>query len=237
MIGEGEMETATVPPDAAPICSRLPGSASMQPVALSPAMPAPGLPDTGTLPSPTQQNAAKKEFIEGHWLGLEVIPLTPELATEYLIPKREKGLLVDEITLESAESGILAGDMVHAIESYPTPNLEEFLRATVRVKTLREARVEVARRGRIMTFVMRARNTPELGFAQMEAAQPIQPGALSPHRSRGRPCTECHIIMQSGGQLPTDAGDILPNPGPIPMGAPRPHAYRGPCNTCHRIVR
>ena len=66
---------------------------------------------TGTLlPSPLEQNAAGKKFIEGHWLGLEVIPLTAELATEYQVPKGETGVLVDEVTLESAESGILAGD-------------------------------------------------------------------------------------------------------------------------------
>ena len=190
-----------------------------------------------SLPTPRQQNAAEKVFIEGHWLGLEVIPLTPELAKEYRIPTREEGVLVDEITLEAAESGILAGDMVHSVSGCLTPNLREFFLATQRVRFLKRARVEVGRRGKKLTFVMEARNSEELGFAQMEAAQPIQPGAISPHRSRGRPCTDCHIIMRNGGQLPTDAGDILPNPPPIPRDAKAPHRYRGPCGSCHKIVR
>ncbi len=191
---------------------------------------------TGTLPSPREQNAAGKKFIEGHWLGLEVIPLIAELATEYQVPKGQAGVLVDEVTLESAESGILAGDMVQSINGFPTPDLEAFFRATQRVQEKERAQVGISRRGSKMTFVMTARNTSTLGFAQMEAAQPIQPGALPPHRSRGRACTYCHIFMQTGGQLPTDAGDILPNPPPITKNAKASHRYRGRCATCHTIL-
>jgi hypothetical protein len=190
---------------------------------------------TGTLPSPLEQNAAGKEFIEGHWLGLEVIPLTAELATEYQIPKVETGVLVDEVTLESAESGILAGDMVQSISGFPTSDLKAFFQATQRVQEKERAQVGISRRGRKMTFVMTARNTETLGFAQMEAAQPIQPGALRPHRYRGQ-CTDCHIFMQTGGQLPTDAGDILPNPPPITANAKAPHRKRGQCANCHAIM-
>ncbi len=144
-------------------------------------------------------------------------------------------MLVDEITLESAESGILAGDMVRGIDGSPVASLEDFFVATQKVKRQDEAAVEVSRRGEVLSFVMRARNTDELGFAQMEAAQPIRPGALSPHRLRNKPCTACHIVMRTGGQLPTDAGDILPTPAPIGANAKPPHAYRGPCGTCHLI--
>ncbi|MHC4544793.1 MAG: trypsin-like peptidase domain-containing protein [Planctomycetota bacterium] len=188
----------------------------------------------GTLPSPREQNAAGKKFIEGHWLGLEVIPLTPELAAEYQVSKGETGVLVDEVTLEAAESGILAGDMVQSIGRFPTPDLEAFFQATQRVREKERAQVGISRRGSRMTFVLTARNTAELGFAQMEAAQPIQPGALRPHRYMGM-CTNCHVFMQSGGQLPTDAGDILPNPPPITRNAKAPHRYRGPCATCHTV--
>ncbi len=196
-----------------------------------------GAPGATALPSPREQNAAGKEFIEGHWLGLEVIPLAPELATEYRIPKGETGVLVDEITLEAAESGILAGDMVQSIDGQPTSDLRAFFLATQHVQEKARAQVGVSRRGGKMTFVIEARNTKTLGFAQMEAAQPIRPGALSPHRARGRACTACHIIMRTGGQLPTDAGDILPNPPPITRDAQAPHRYRGQCSSCHVIVK
>lgn len=187
------------------------------------------------IPSPKEQNAAGKEFIESHWLGLEGIPLTPELATEYLIPAGETGVLVDEVTLEAAESGILAGDMVQAINGVATPDLRAFFVATQKVRDERRATVDVSRRGKKLSFTMEAQNTNVLGFSQMEAAQPIQPGAISPHRARGKVCTSCHVIMETGGQLPTDAGDILPTPPPISRGAVAPHRDRGPCVSCHVI--
>jgi len=190
----------------------------------------------GTLPSPLKQNAAGKEFVEGHWLGLEVIELTTELATEYQIPRGQTGVLVDEVTLEAAESGILAGDMVQSIGGFPTPDLKAFFNATQRERVMeaRKAKVVVSRRGSKQTFFMTARNTNILGLAQMEAAQPIQPSALRPHRYRGA-CTNCHVFMQTGGQLPTDAGDILPNTPPITANAKAPHRNRGKCANCHVI--
>jgi len=218
---------------ACPQCGSFPAGL-MNPVALQAAA---AIPAARSLLSPREQNAAGKEFIEGHWLGLEVIPLAPELATEYQIPKGETGVLVDEITLEAAESGILAGDMVQSIDGRPTSDLRAFFLATQNVQEKERAAVGVSRRGDKMTFVIEPRNTKVLGFAQMEAAQPIQPGAISPHRSRGRACTACHIIMRTGGQLPTDAGDILPNPPPITTDAKAPHRYRGQCSSCHVIIR
>jgi serine protease Do len=198
----------------------------------SPALQADPSVPTGTLPSPRQQNAAGKKFIEGHWLGLEVIPLTAELATEYQVPKGQTGVLVDEVTLEAAESGILAGDMVQSINGFPAPDLKTFFQATQRVQEKERAPVGISRRGNKMTFMMEAQNTNMLGFAQMEAAQPIQPGALRPHRYMGS-CASCHVFMKTGGQLPTDAGDILPDPPPIAKNATAPHRYRGRCVNCH----
>ncbi len=192
----------------------------------------------GSLPSPRHQKAAAKEFFEGHWLGLEVIKLMPKLAELYNVPAGEKGVLVDEITLESAESGILAGDLIQTIHGCPTPGLKAFFLATQHVQQQKQARVGVNRMGSERTVVVEARNTRTVGFAQMEAASPIQPGALSPHKSfKNKACTDCHIIMQSGGQLAIDAGDILPNPPPITMNAICPHPDRGVCSACHVIIK
>ncbi|MBF0521966.1 MAG: PDZ domain-containing protein [Candidatus Omnitrophica bacterium] len=199
------------------------------------ANPVAAAPSNMQLPTPKEQGAATKELIEGHWLGMELIPLTPELAKEYQVPADTKGLLVDEISLESAESGVLAGDLVVAVERISTPDLVAFTEATRRVKNRFNAKVLVSRRGKIMEFTFSSTRT--LGFSQNEAAQPITPGALSPHRSRNKPCTTCHIIMLTGGQLPTDAGDILPTAPPIIKGAVAPHEYRGTCKNCHFILK
>lgn len=189
----------------------------------------------GRLPTPKEQGAAKKILVEGHWLGMELIPLTPELATEYLVPQNTEGLLVDEVSLESAECGFLAGDMVEAVEGVKTPDILAFTEATRLVQHKDKAEVLIYRRGRLMKIFMTSERS--LGFSQNEAAQPIQPGAISPHRVRSQPCTACHIIMRNGGQLPTDAGDILPNPPPIVKGAVAPHSYRGACKNCHIILK
>ncbi|MFC1562681.1 PDZ domain-containing protein [candidate division KSB1 bacterium] len=192
--------------------------------------------DNTGLPSPAQQNAAQKVLVEGHWLGMELIPITSELAIEYKLPRDVGGLLVDEVTLEAAESGLLAGDVLQSINGYPVKTLDDFAKATRQVETFKEARLGVLHNGNPLSLILQS-SWGKLGVSQNEAAQPIQPGAISPHRNRGRPCTDCHIIMKNGGQLPTDAGDILPNPPPISSNAKAPHSYRGKCNTCHTIFR
>jgi hypothetical protein len=164
---------------------------------------------------------------------MEAIPLTPELAKEYRLPASVEGLLIDEVSLEAAESGLLAGDMVVSINDYPTPNLTAFTEATRRVQDLREATLTIFRRGAYSNLMIRSKRT--LGFSQNESASPIKPGKLSPHRNRDRPCTDCHVIMQSGGQLPIDAGDITPPVERIRAGARPPHGYRGPCDFCHTV--
>ncbi len=189
----------------------------------------------GGLLTPGEQNAADKIVVEGHWLGMETVDLTPALRRIYRIPADVAGVIVDEITLESAESGILAGDVITRIQERQTRNLDEFLQATQTVGQRKKAEVVVNRMGMERHFTLVAKNAETLGFAQMEGAQPIRPGALSPHRKRNRACTDCHVIMASGGQLAVDAGDILPTPPPIAPNAKAPHAYRGVCNSCHVI--
>jgi len=191
---------------------------------------------TGIL-SPAQQNASSKMFVEGHWLGMETLDLTPSLRQIYRIPSDLQGVIVDEVTLESAESGILAGDVITEIQGQRTGTLAEFLSATMRVCESERAQLVVYRMGQTESITLVAKNTPILGFAAVEAAQPIKPGALSPHKNRNKPCTTCHVIMSTGGQLPVDAGDIVPIPPPIVANAQAPHAYRGVCNSCHQIMK
>ena len=200
------------------------------PLSASPADPAP----TGLL-TPLQQNAAAKIMVEGHWMGMETMDLTSPLRRIYKIPSDISGVILDEITLESAESGILAGDVITSIQGRPTRNLEEFFQATVAVSERERAEVVVYRKGTQRSFTLVARNARTLGFAQMEGAPPIRPGALSPHRQRSRACTDCHVIMITGGQLPMDAGDVLPTPPPISANARAVHEYRGECQACHVI--
>ncbi len=189
-----------------------------------------------SLPSPAQQNAAHKVLVEGHWLGMELIPITPELARAYKLPAGVDGLLVDEVTLEAAESGLLAGDVLQRINNIPITSLKDFALATRKVESLSAVTLGVLRDGKPEALTLSS-SWRKLGVAQNEAAQPIQPGAISPHKDMGRACTDCHIIMKNGGQLQTDAGDILPVPSPIRTDETAPHSYRGECNRCHVIIK
>ncbi|MBF0432215.1 MAG: PDZ domain-containing protein [Fibrobacteria bacterium] len=221
------------------------------------------------LPSPKEQNAAGKQFSEGHWHGLEVIPLSQELAQEYDIPAGTEGLLIDETVLEACEDGFFAGDVIQSIEHYPTRSLEEFLQATMKVQGRKSVRIQIWRsahtqaltgdigivenlkaRAQTMNKTSMAGHTltltltaspiyHKLGYANMDAAPPIQPGSIPPHKTRqqNQKCTDCHVFMNTGGQLAVDAGDLVPNPPDIVAGTIRPHEPRGQCNFCHQIVK
>ncbi|MBF0244811.1 MAG: magnetochrome domain-containing protein, partial [Planctomycetes bacterium] len=188
----------------------------------------------GALPSPREQGAARKILSEGHWLGMELLPLTPGLMPLYKVPPGTRGVLIDEICLEAAEAGLLAGDVVVALNGENTPDLASFTAATRRVKDSLKAQLLVSRQGQLVELQISSENP--LGFCQNESASPIQPGAISPHKNYTEACTTCHIIMQNGGQLAVDAGDLLPAPPAIRQGAVPPHRDRGTCRNCHVIL-
>lgn len=186
------------------------------------------------LPSPKQQGAAQKKLVEGHWHGMEVIELGPELAREYGIMSSSAGLLVDEVTLEVAETGVLAGDVLFRLDAMEISTLKDFSEATYLLRNNHAVEMGILRGGRRTSVWLRTRRA--LGAAMFEAAPPVFPGAIAPHKDKKRPCTDCHLIMASGGQLAIDAGDLLPSPPPIAADAIALHGNRGPCQTCHRIV-
>ncbi|MBF0457193.1 MAG: PDZ domain-containing protein [Nitrospirae bacterium] len=174
---------------------------------------------------------------EGHWIGLETIPLTPAIAAANGIPASVKGVLVDEVTLVAANSGILAGDVIQAVNDAPVTDLATFRAATKPVANAQQAAVTVYRTGAVKNITVTAADV--LGIAQMEAAPMILPTATSPHGYYG-PCNKCHSISKTAvntGQLAKDAGDVLTvTPPPIKWGVTPPHRDRGQCTNCHKII-
>ena len=196
-------------------------------------LPQPLTPPASTIWGPRRQGAAAKPFIEGHWQGMELITLSPALATLYKIGPEVEGLLVDEVTLAAAESGLRAGDVITHLGDQGVGTLADLQTATFALRNHRHVELTVIRQGRLGSVVLR---TPgPLGFAMFEGAPPIAPGAISPHKDRGQPCTDCHIIMKSGGQLAKDGGDLLPTPPVITVGTLCPHDNKGPCESCHTV--
>ena len=169
---------------------------------------------------------------EAHWQGLEVIPLTMERKQKLGLSAGLTGILIDEVTLVAAASGLLAGDVMVAVNDQPVLTLEDFVQATKQVKSRNRAVLTVDRKN--MRMDMRLTSDGELGFAQAETAPMIPPGSIAPHPYRGD-CVQCHAIGQTGHIRPDMDGVILPPP-PIMAKAVSPHRDRGPCVACHEIV-
>lgn len=183
-----------------------------------------------TTPGP----AASLPPVEGHWVGMETLDLSPQLALFLHIPSTVEGVLVDEAVMEAQDAGIMAGDVIAQIGNMNTYNLQQFRAATRVIANQKTVNVIAYRKGKYLTFTIKS--VLPVGTAQMETAQMIRRGAVAPHRYRGA-CTNCHTIGNTG-QLPKDAGDLLLlNAPPIKKGAKAPHRYRGRCMSCHTIIK
>ncbi|MBT7478206.1 MAG: magnetochrome domain-containing protein, partial [Gammaproteobacteria bacterium] len=180
------------------------------------------------------------KLYEAHWQGMDVMKLTAELRKQLGYPMGMQGVIINEVTLNAALSGMLGGDIIVAVKDMPVVDLETFQFATRQVKDLRHAAVTVMRKGerkdlngrymmRQMVYMIRARL--ELGFAQVEGAPMILPGDPRPHAYRG-PCTDCHTVGSGTFTMPDPDLIILPPPNltsaEIAAGK-RPHRDRGAC--------
>lgn len=194
-------------------------------------------------PGPPNQNVPLQPIAvpdvplqEGHWIGLEVIPLTPALAKANSIPPDAVGVLIDEVTLLAAEAGLMAGDVIMAVNDKKVSDLKSFWQATKDVAQVNRANVSVYSGGKHKKIVVFSAEA--LGVAQMEAAPMILATDKSPHGYYG-PCDKCHAIAKTplnAGQLAKDLGDILTKVAPaIRKGMPPPHRQRGTCTLCHVV--
>ncbi|ABK44755.1 conserved hypothetical protein [Magnetococcus marinus MC-1] len=177
--------------------------------------------------------APNVQFSEAHWQGMEALPLTIELKRKLKLPLDLEGLLIDETTLNAAVSGLLAGDVLIAINGRKVKSLKQMQDETRRSQMDRRASLAVYRKGRLLTLTLV--DEANLGLAQVETAPMILPGDIMPHPYRG-PCTQCHAIGTAGLMMPDPDLIVLP-PGPIRAGATMPHRDRGPCGACHAIIQ
>lgn len=169
---------------------------------------------------------------EAHWQGMEVMSLSAEFKRKLQFPPGLKGLLVDEVTLFAASSGLMGGDILTQINGRNVHTLKEVVMESKRVKNRRSVPLTVVRKGREVKLTLRGKGA--LGFAQVETAPMILAGALSPHPYRGA-CTTCHPIGKTGHVRPDPDAITLP-PLPIMAGIKSLHQERGPCGVCHVVV-
>ncbi len=186
---------------------------------------------------PVAGGALGKTWIEAHWIGLEAGPLLPAVAKANNIPANVSGVFVDEVTLIAADAGLLAGDVITAVNGNQVTDLRSFKNATKQVALANQAQVTIFRRGATRNVAI---NGPdELGFAQIEGAPMILATDRAPHGNYG-PCDSCHAIAPAGvnlNQMAKDLGDILAKTAPnIKKGTPAPHGNRGACSKCHVLL-
>lgn len=173
-------------------------------------------------------------FQEGHWQGLEVIPLTKGVARVMKVPLDVKGVIVDDVTSPADMEGFWAGDVITEVGQVHTPNLEEFIKAANRVRDRHRVELQFLRKGKLHSLILTAMQQ-RLGTANGESAPMIRPGSRPPHGYMGA-CTNCHHIGTTG-QLAVDNGDLLTRAAPpIRAGQTPPHRDRGACTACHTII-
>ena len=242
--------------DAAPVATPAGGPSqqlAVQPVAA--AIPAAVPLETAALPDPPTTAPAATEppnyvprdvqLYEAHWQGMDTRLLDAELRQKLKYPRGLEGILIGEVTLNAAEAGLLAGDVIIEVQGEKVTTLEQFQQRTRAVRNRRDATITLLRKSgkrqneryamRRLTLILKGE--PDLGFAQVEGAPMILPGDPRPHPDRGR-CTNCHAVGK-GFELTPDPDLITLPPPPISRESVVkgliPHGDRGPCAACHIV--
>ncbi len=107
------------------------------PLAISPAV-APTLPAAPSL-------IGMIPFQEAHWQGLEVIPSSARLKRALKIASDAPGVITDDVTWPADMQGFQAGDLITSVGEVPTPTLEDFIKATARVRERRRTEIQLLR--------------------------------------------------------------------------------------------
>lgn len=200
---------------------------AVQPAGVQP----PGAPPLAQLP---EFIPLKIKLSEAHWQGMEALPLSTELKKKLNLPMSIQGVLIDEVSLQAAQSGLLAGDVLVAINGRSVTSVPDMYRESRTIQDRESAALTAYRNGEWLNFQLLAVPGENLGFTQVETAPMVLPGDIRPHPYRG-PCTDCHAVGVTGHIVPDPDGVILPPP-PIKVGVGRPHQDRGPCVACHKVV-
>jgi len=242
--GPAAIDASQPVPVAAPVAMQLPVSAPQmttepqQPPEQQTAVLGPTAPNTAD-PVPPNYFPRTLKVFEGHWQGMDARLLTVELARKLNFPVGLRGALLGEVTLNAAQAGLLAGDVIVKVEDVPIATIEDLQEASRMVMNRNEVHLTVIRKDghafRTLGLTLRAERG--LGFVQVEGAPMIQPGDPRPHPYRGQ-CTDCHTVG-TGLELAPDP-DLISLPPPVisrnvASGGVSPHENRGPCEACHVI--
>ncbi|MHC4396157.1 MAG: trypsin-like peptidase domain-containing protein [Planctomycetota bacterium] len=89
-------------------------------------------------------------------LGMGVEQLVPELALAYGVPRGVRGLIVTESATQAAAAGLLAGDVIKAIDGRSVETIVDFIKVMNRVDLKRGITLDVYRQGQRFNLAMRS---------------------------------------------------------------------------------
>lgn len=94
-------------------------------------------------------NGSEEKGSPQTWLGAHVVPLTSDLADNFRQPPDTAGVIVTDVDpgSEAEDMGLLAGDVVLAVNQSPTPTPEAFKKATANINLSKGAVLDVLRQG------------------------------------------------------------------------------------------
>jgi S1-C subfamily serine protease len=130
---------------------------SVVPQAMPVALPATGQPNPRNmqlpaLAGPLLGGEAGAGEIEA--LGMEVVELTPVLATTLGIPKSITGLVVAESTLQAAAAGLLANDVIQGVNGRRVETLADFVRTMNKASLTNGISLGVYRQGQRLNLML-----------------------------------------------------------------------------------
>ncbi|MHC4073860.1 MAG: PDZ domain-containing protein, partial [Planctomycetota bacterium] len=127
------------------------------PQAMPVALPAAGLPNPQNMQLPGLTGALQGGEVgagEIEALGMEVVELSPVLATTIGIPKGITGLLVAESALQAAAAGLLANDVIEGVNGRRVETLADFVKTMNKASLANGISLGVYRQGQRLNLML-----------------------------------------------------------------------------------
>jgi serine protease Do len=96
-------------------------------------------------PANTRVAVVPPEEVE--WAGMEVTPITPQLALRYGIRKGGSGVVVLEVEGMAAAAGIMNGDVIRGLNKQNIKNMTDFVNTAPNINILDGVLFDISRRG------------------------------------------------------------------------------------------
>ncbi|MHC4336388.1 MAG: PDZ domain-containing protein [Planctomycetota bacterium] len=89
-------------------------------------------------------------------LGMELVELSPELALAYGVPKRIRGLIVTESATQAAAAGLLADDVIRAVNGRRVKTIADFIKVMNKASLRKGISLDVYRQGRRLNLKIKS---------------------------------------------------------------------------------